>query len=60
MTIIKHETCIDPDDLPEIFPSGLSDQRKQYLFEQIRQFCDEKYRDIFLSRAKRKEASTDR
>ena len=47
MTIIKPETCIDPDDLPsEIFPSGLSKQRKQYLFEQIRQFCDEKYRDI--------------
>ena len=46
VTVINPETCIDPDDLPEIFPSSLSEQRKQYHFEQIRQFCDEKYRDI--------------
>ena len=47
ITIIKPNTCIDRSALPsEIIPSGLSEERKQYLFEHVRPFCDERYRDI--------------
>ena len=55
VTVIKPGTSIDPDDLPsEIFPSGLSEERKQYLFEQIRPFCDEKYRDVTCPKPRRR------
>ena len=30
----------------ELIPSGLSEQRKRYLFDEIRPFCDEKYQDV--------------
>ena len=44
ITIIKPNTCIDRSALPsEIIPSGLSEERKQYLFEHVRPFCDERY-----------------
>jgi hypothetical protein len=45
--IIKPDIIIDQNGLPsEIIPSGLSEERKQYLFEHIRQFCDERYKDV--------------
>ncbi len=36
----------DPNDLPqEIHPPGLSRERRQYLFDKIREFCPEESRD---------------
>jgi len=47
VTIVKDDTTIHLKLLPSIlYPSGLSDERQPYLFEHIRQFCEEKYRDI--------------
>ena len=40
--IIRSGTTIDKSALPvTMTPSGLSQERKQYLFEHIRPFCDE-------------------
>ena len=45
--IIRSGTTIDKSALPvTLTPSGLSQERKQYLFEHIRPFCDEEYRNI--------------
>ena len=45
VTVLKHN--VDKDALPsQMMPSGLSLDRQWYLYEQIRQFCDEEYRDV--------------
>lgn len=47
IVIIKEDTTVDKVLLPSILhPSGLSVERQVYLFEHIRAFCDEKYRDV--------------
>ena len=45
--ILKPDASINNSELPPtLSPSGLSEQRQQYLFDEIRVFCDEKYQDI--------------
>ena len=44
---LKPDASINNSELPPtLSPSGLSEQRQQYLFNEIRVFCDEKYQDI--------------
>ena len=46
VVIIKAHSTIDKTALPPaLAPFGLSEERQQYLFDHIRPFCDEKYRD---------------
>ena len=43
----------DVQTLPHtIQPEGLSDTRQQYLYDEIRQFCEEEYKDITCPRPK--------
>ena len=45
--ILKLDASINNSELPPtLSPSGLSEQRQQYLFDEIRVFCDKKYQDI--------------
>ena len=47
IVILKSGITIDKTALPSVLiPSGLSEQRKRYLFDEIRPFCDEKYQDV--------------
>ena len=47
IVIIRPNVAISKTALPStLTPPGLSEERKQYLFQQIRPYCDEKYRDI--------------
>ena len=53
--ILRKDVTIDPTALPSILPpSGLSEERKQYLYNEIRVFCAEKYRDITCPEPTRK------
>ena len=53
--ILKRDVNIDPTALPcTLSHSGLSEQRKQYLDDEIRVFCDEKNRDITCPEPSRK------
>ena len=46
VVLIKTNATIDKTALPStLTPSGLSEERQQYLYEHIRPFCDEKYHD---------------
>ena len=45
--VVRQNAAFDKTRLPSILtPPGLSEERKQYLFQQIRPYCDEEYRDI--------------
>ena len=47
VVILKANATVDKTALPAIMiPSGLSEERQQYLYEQIRPFYDEEYRDV--------------
>ena len=47
VSILKRNIIVDKDDFPcKITPPGLSLDRQWYLFEHIRQFCEEEYRDV--------------
>ena len=47
IVFIRPNVAISKTALPStLTPPGLSEERKQYLFQQIRPYCDEKYRDI--------------
>ena len=60
MDVLKQGVNVDPTALPcTLSPSGLSEQRKQYLYNEIRVFCDEEYRDITCPEPSRKHPITD-
>jgi len=46
ITILKEDVSIGTSLPSTLQPSGLSFERQQYLFEHIRPFCEEQYRDI--------------
>ena len=55
ITILRPGVTIDKSALPStLSPSGLSEQRKQYLYKEIRGFCEEKYKDITCPEPSRK------
>lgn len=56
--INKDITSIDEEALPPVLnPSGLSEERLKYLFDQIRPYCDEQYRDVTCPAPSRKRCS---
>ena len=60
MDVLKQGVNVDPTALPcTLSPSGLSEQTKQYLFNEIRVFCDEECRDITCPEPSRKHPITD-
>ena len=47
VSILKPSVRVDRDALPsQMTPPGLSLDRQWYLYEQIRQFCDEEFQDV--------------
>ena len=60
MDVLKQGVNVDPTALPcTLSPSGLSEQRKQYLYNEIRVFCDEEYKDITCPEPSQKHPITD-
>ena len=52
VVLVKPRAAIPKDLPPVIKPAGLSDQRIKYLFDNIRQFCDEDVMDIVCPKPK--------
>lgn len=47
VNVLKEEWIPTPTEMPDnVVPSGLSPDRQWYLYDKIRPFCDEIYRDI--------------